>query len=411
LLELVWQALTFGAAMYIGALVAVVLLLLLPVLDRLREPNGWWAPLVGLVLTLGFTGVGLALATPSATRPLPSTLLYALDRQAGEAMWITDASNGSQHERGREWAEVRTGATFQASDAAQVFGYGRPAAVAPAPVADVPALEMSVVADTVVAGSRRMEVAVRSGAGAERMIFDFGDGPSAPRLRAVNGQEMDRLTPRLDYWGQPEGALLLDLDLPMEEQLSFEVVEHHFRPEDLPGVGTVPFMREPHLAPNVRTWSDRALLRTVVGGGASAQADSLDAAMADPVVVGGAATDSAGAAMDTTGGADTTRSAMDTTVAVDTTGLPMDTAGAAADTLAPADTLPPPDTGSAPPDTISPGTGAAPPDSGTIPNGRGTGAAPPDNGTVSDGPGTLGVAPRATVPVRPATGNRLEERQ
>ncbi|HEX9885952.1 MAG TPA: hypothetical protein VGA70_05665, partial [Longimicrobiales bacterium] len=66
-----------------------------------------------------------------------------------------------------------------------------------------------------------------------------------------------------------------------------------------------PFMREPHLAPNVRALSDRALLRTVVGG--EAAPDSLGAIGLDSVGASGSdslaepSTDSARAATDSAG--------------------------------------------------------------------------------------------------------------
>jgi hypothetical protein len=305
LVELVWQALSFAARPHLGGLLAVTMLLFLPALDRLREPNSWWAPLTGLVLAVGFTAVGIALASPSASRPQPTTLLYALDRQSGEAMWITDVREGPLAERARGWAQVRTGASFEPGEAARTFGYNRPAAVAAAPAAPVPPLDLEIVSDSVEVGVRRMRVAVRSAVGAELLAFDFGDGESGPRLRGVNGRELDRRATRLEHWGEPDGAVLLDLEVPAERQVAFVVVEHHLRPEDLPGVGTVPFMREPHLAPNVRALSDRALLRTVVGG--EAAPDSLGAIGLDSVGASGSdslaepSTDSARAATDSAG--------------------------------------------------------------------------------------------------------------
>ena len=38
------------------------LILLLPALERLREPNGWWAPLVALLLGGAMLGLGIATA-------------------------------------------------------------------------------------------------------------------------------------------------------------------------------------------------------------------------------------------------------------------------------------------------------------------------------------------------------------
>ena len=70
--ELFWLGLSFRAALVLGVLVAIGLILLLPALHWLREPNWWWAPLTALVLAAAFLGLGIRAARP--TPQLPASL-------------------------------------------------------------------------------------------------------------------------------------------------------------------------------------------------------------------------------------------------------------------------------------------------------------------------------------------------
>ena len=67
----------------------------------------------------------------------------------------------------------------------------------------------------------------------------------------------------MEHWGEPEGGVLLDFDRASAgDVLHFTVVEHHLRPGEL--LGNTVFARPADLAPNIRTLSDRAMIRTTV---------------------------------------------------------------------------------------------------------------------------------------------------
>ena len=88
---------------------------------------------------------------------------------------------------------------------------------------------------------------------------------SGPELLAVNGKDIpnEEAPTFLEYWGTPEDALYLDFArTAMLNQIGFTLVEHHMRPEEL--VGPERFTRPPELAPNVRRFSDRAMLKSSV---------------------------------------------------------------------------------------------------------------------------------------------------
>jgi hypothetical protein len=278
LTELIWLAGTIRIAMALGVAIAVALLFLLPLLDTLREPNSWWAPVTALVLGAAFLGIGVLQARPSADRPEPSTLVYAMDRGTGEAWWGTDpvdsvAPPDSTPDRARAWARQHAGLSAG-------FGGRRPFdafltsplsldAAAATPI-DAPLPQVALTADSVEGGERHAHLVARSLTGAEAMVFKLPP-PEIATLVAVNGRALptegapgaDSVTTPdvLEYWGIPD--TLVDLDFrvnPGATSLDLSLVEQVLQPTGL--LGPDVFKRPPELTPNVRRPTDRALLRT-----------------------------------------------------------------------------------------------------------------------------------------------------
>jgi len=268
LIELLWLAMSFRLALALGVLISLTLLLLLPALDRLR-PNWWFAPLVGALATAAFLGIGLMNSRPSADRPAPSTLLFAMDTESGVAQWVTDAADSTAP--GDVWATAQVG-EFSTDATLEAF-LRRPGdfRVKTAQRVAAPAPEVGIVSDAVVDGRRVVQVGVRSVLGAEMMLLRF---PERPALVAVGGKAVPSRDPGgepltgsarlLEHWGTPaEGTLLLDFEVgPMAAAIDLVVVEHHLRPWEL--LGSEPWRRPPDLAPDITQLSDRAMIRTVV---------------------------------------------------------------------------------------------------------------------------------------------------
>ena len=362
LTEAVWLATELELAPAVAALVGLLFLQIVPLLDTLREPNGWWAPVAGLVLAGVFLAVGISTARPSADRPAPSTLVYLMDRETGSAWWGT-APERDDSDPGVAWASAAVG-PFDYGDlrargevllrfASIIVAYP----LAAAESAEVPPPDIAVVTDTAVSGGL-LRISVTSRIGAEMMLFRPGadtrrvetDGevmlvPPADttRLVAINGRTVSggEASWRMEHWGEPEGGVLLDFEPVADGDgvLRFAVIEHHLRPGEL--VGNTIFARPDNLAPNIRQLSDRAMIRTMV---------SVD--VATGVVTFGRATESAaeeevegageGVAQPAGGEGDAEAAAGDSAdVAVE------DTVSAADTTTSPADTTAtPPDTGS-----------------------------------------------------------------
>ena len=326
LIEGVWLARGLALAPVVAVLAALVFVQLLPLLDTLREPNGWWAPLAGLAIAGLFLAVGMSTASPSADRPAPSTLVYALDRETGSAYWGTDPTRG-ESDPGVQWAvEVAgpfgavggaAGASVAAGSdaatpepAAPESAAAEPATAAPAtaesataesatpatpgPLADfsprsvryalaagdpidVPPPTVSIVADSTVP-SGLLRVTVTSEIGAEMMLLRFGE--DGPQLAALNGRSLPGggRPSRIEHWGVADGDGVI-LDFEHEEgagDLRFTVVEHHLRPGEI--VGNDRFTRPPELAPNIRMLSDRAMIRTVFSVDAGSGAVRMETA-------------------------------------------------------------------------------------------------------------------------------------
>lgn len=286
LTELLWLAMNVSLAPALGVLMAIALLSALPLIEILREPNGWWATVLATVAAAGLMGVGILRAAPSAERPAPSTLLYAVDRESGEFLWLTDGPESpASGERARAWAEDRVGTPTGERSFAGFMGRDRTYAITAAPERTLAHPLVSVLPDTTDTG---MRIAVRSGLGAEMMLFEFPEG--APQPTAINGRQLDATEPirLLEHWGEPVGSIYVDLDAQSADSLEFTLIEHHFRPTEL--IGPEPFRRPADIAPNIRRWSDRAMIRTpvlVAGGaavvGGTVSADPTDSNIADSV--------------------------------------------------------------------------------------------------------------------------------
>ncbi len=262
LAELLWLAMTLHAAHLLGAVFGVIAILLVPALEPARTTTRLWVLPAALLVAAGaFAGIGSLGAAPSAERPAPSTLLYALDRSDGTAVWAADGTR-SLADPGVTWARGRVDG-FGDPRPLSGFGVGDgPYRLAPAPVADIPPIAVTAALDSTAAGAA-VRVSVRSAIGSEALAFVLaGEGPE---LRAVNGEPLPNAerVGYVDHWGAPEGPLeLLFARGFRDDTLAFEVIEHMLRPEEL--VGAEPFRRPPDLAPDITRFSDRAMIRTPV---------------------------------------------------------------------------------------------------------------------------------------------------
>jgi hypothetical protein len=263
--ELLWIAMSIEIGAALTVVMVMVLHLCAPALEAFRHPNSWWAPATGLVVSAVALGLGIFMSTPSAERPAPSTLVYAYEHGTGAALWATDPDADSLDGDARAWAVERAGGTFDGIRDLQAFGYlSGPVPTKSAPVVSAPPPEVTLVRDTVDESGRRVTLEVRSRIGAELMAFARDDRVDL-ELLAIDGASLEapQRLERVDYWGEPDSAVVLELEMPADAPIGLHVIEHLLRPEELLGVDA--FARPPGLAPDITRMSDRAMFRYSVG--------------------------------------------------------------------------------------------------------------------------------------------------
>lgn len=223
-----------GAA---AALLSVMLALaLLPTLDLLY-PRGdgthrlWNAgsALVAAVAALVFTGIGLRVDHFDANHPAPAELAYILDTDTGQARWVsTDAQPG-------DW--VRQYLT-ETGDAADTFGLVHgPVSVGPAPVADLPAPQVSVVGDRTTGDRRTLTLRVASRRDARLLYLNMA---GIPVVRATfQGRQVppEELVGGLSvvFHAPPPDGLQVELELDSTGPAAVRVLDGSDGLDDLPG--------------------------------------------------------------------------------------------------------------------------------------------------------------------------------
>jgi hypothetical protein len=292
--ELVADAMTFAFAPGIGALLGLTAVVLAPALEGLLAPNRWWAPVAGAVVAAAGIGVGVLGAAPDPEHPAPSTLIYVQD-QGGpgrpvQAWWV-GAGDGSL-----EWAAARVGADFD-EELAEAGSYGvrsgLPAAVAP--TLTLAPLRLRLLADTVVGAGRRVRVGIPRPRGPESMRVTLGEGAGLVALDTVDLPPAGATPHRaLVHHGAPRDSLLeVEMELPLTATaVELSVQEELQRPWEV--LDSAYWERDETLAPNIVTFSDRAIIRSfhriLLEGAGAMTPPSADTA---GVAVPGAAPDSA----------------------------------------------------------------------------------------------------------------------
>lgn len=298
--QLLWTALSLEAAAVVGGVLGLSVILLLPLLDTLRDPGGWWSPILSVTFATAFVGLGLLHAQPSPDRPAPSTLIYTLDREAEAASWATVADGGEA------WAGQRTGATWDTASARALEEYllgTRSYLSAPAPPVRAPRPRAVVGGASSSDGRWTLSLSLRSEVGAEMIALRIPTGEDV-FLRRVGSRPVPEQDPddrsgarrarTVEHWGVPDSALTVELNVGGSvDTLALEVIEHHLRPGEV--VGASRFLRPPNLAPNIVARSDRAVFRSIVrivpatgavlesaGRGSAAGPEGEEEAPADP---------------------------------------------------------------------------------------------------------------------------------
>ena len=230
----IYIGLNISAAPVIAVAVATMLVLLIPLFELATQANRWWLVSGAFGFAIAFTVVGMIDGQPGPGRPIPNDLLYALDRESGEAAWAT-----MEAEPGAWLSEFVDDEATTANLSSFLAGNSRSYRVSAAPAVNAPRAETTIVSDIIDGGVRSLRLVVSSVLGPEQM--NISPAPeSLVSLRAVNGVVVqgggaDWL---LQHFGRPpNGALVLDLTTEdLSAPLELVLVEFLMRLPPVPGV-------------------------------------------------------------------------------------------------------------------------------------------------------------------------------
>jgi hypothetical protein len=176
---------------------ALLALALLPLLESLypsasstmdlpaaqRRLAGALPGIVAGVVALACAGTGLAVDHFDATHPAPAQLMYAMDTDTDQAMWVS--ADGSPGAWTRQFVHDRTDLStlFPPLGTAKLW-------TGPATAASLPAPTVTVMSDTTAGGNRTLELTIRPQR-AVRLVYLRVDGATV-RGAEVDGRAVDR---------------------------------------------------------------------------------------------------------------------------------------------------------------------------------------------------------------------------
>lgn len=267
LFPLVWtvhMGLNISVAPITAACAALMLLLLLPLFELAGAPNRGWLPATALGLAVAFAGIGVLDARPGPARPVPSDLVYVLDRDGGRAAWATMQPGDDG------WIERFVGGDAEHGDLADFLaGNPRPYRLAPAPTVSAAEPRVEIVGNVLEAGRRRVRIEIESALGPELINVSRAGGvpvtitavngvPVPPRLDAGAGRQW-----LLQHFGRPPaGVLTIELVAESAEaRIELVLVEFLMRLPPVPGVDTE---RPPGWTAHARRLTDASLFRQTI---------------------------------------------------------------------------------------------------------------------------------------------------
>jgi len=283
-IEFLAAALTFRGAPLFTVGVALGLLLLLPALEWLRKPRGWWTPTLALVGATALVASATPSVLPASDHPVFTTLVYLVEdtvqahgidadsvgalppptvrRVAGQ--WLTIPGPGESW--ARSWVPEEQGHStspgrlfLPQGDRWVVAGSG--------PETHLAAPLVRVLADRTAGGQRQLDMVIGSGLGGEMIGVRIPEGGG--EITSVNGVSCGwnpggGPVRNLVHWGNPEGGVL-SVGIRLDggaAGMDLDIVEHHLRPREV--LGAEFFRRDESFLPNAPAGSDRIVQRTRV---------------------------------------------------------------------------------------------------------------------------------------------------
>jgi Peptidase family M28 len=230
----------------IMVLVVLLLVLLLPHLELLASPNRWVLPGIAVLVSLTSIVLGSWTSGFNRERPQPTNLFYALNASSGKAVW---ASTDDQLDN---WsAEFFTEGVKKGAISDYIASPFNRFSSGPAPVAPLPAPEISLVGDSTNNDVRSLRLRVTSHRQAPFLSVTF-ESPTEVIGASVNGKQIEnsqlaaQTDParvwRLFYYAPPAEGIDLDLRIRPSQPLKLRVQDQSF---ELPASLTAAFKPRP----------------------------------------------------------------------------------------------------------------------------------------------------------------------
>lgn len=216
--------LTLNSSILITALVVLLFGLLLPALRLIATPFKWVLPGASFVAAIVLLVVGVLTNPATVNRPL-NRVVYALNADTGKAMWAGDLT-----QRDQRTSQFFTGAEEKGSLAD--FAYKRTSSqytLNAAPVAQLPAPELSVLDDKSADGVRTLRMRVSSARQAGTLAV-YVDSNAQVLSASVNQMP---IKDELDQWGMqiegiPQQGVELQLRFKASEPLKLRLVDQSY---------------------------------------------------------------------------------------------------------------------------------------------------------------------------------------
>lgn len=220
----IFVGLTLNWSIVVIALMVLLFGLLLPHLRLIATPFKWFGPGLSAAAAVVLLAAGV-LTTANATEKPANRIFYALNADTGKAVWASDIT-----QRDERTAQFFTGSEEKGTLAD--FAYGgksRQYTLNPAPVATLPAPELSVLEKKETDGVQTLRLRITSPRQAGSVSI-FVDSNAQVLSASVNNKQMDELKDRWGLFvdGLPKEGVELVLQIRTTEPLKIRVVDQSF---------------------------------------------------------------------------------------------------------------------------------------------------------------------------------------
>lgn len=229
IIYLLFIALTVNLAGVVVVLLALLLGLVIPQLSYLTDRRRWLLPGVMLVASLLCSALGLAYSGFDKNHPRPDNLFYCLNADKHEAIWA------SSDRASDEWTARFLSHTSPAGPLEEFFpGSTRPYLKTPAPIADLLAPDLKVLADSLQGDVRTLRLRLTSPRQGP-LISVYAEPGMEIRKVAIDGKQ-DSVGPAADaknpwvirYYALPTEGIELVFETKPSQLLNLVVVDQSY---------------------------------------------------------------------------------------------------------------------------------------------------------------------------------------